>query len=224
MMPIYEIFEKCFRRARRLRNRGWILSRRIECAIRGVWPNPYRIYRVKPESVAFFQTGDLSKSIYTYSGRGAFDKFKPLVLGGDWDDEVTPISETVVYRGMHERFVECKPWEETVVHPDNWSEPHPNIGQRYRNRSLEEFSTIAKSRECLFKSLAEKGCLSQTEINGKFWDELTINIGSDGRLIRNSGGQHRLILARLLGLPSIPIRVLVVHAEWDRKRSGAFLD
>lgn len=44
-------------------------------------------------------------------------------------------------------------------------------------------------------------------------DELTINIGRDGQLIRNSGGRHRVSMARILGIEEIPARVLVRHPQ-----------
>jgi hypothetical protein len=44
---------------------------------------------------------------------------------------------------------------------------------------------------------------------------MAVLVGRDGSLIRNSGGLHRLIMSRLLGLETIPVRVLVEHAELD---------
>jgi hypothetical protein len=47
------------------------------------------------------------------------------------------------------------------------------------------------------------------------YTDFLVNIGRDGSIIRNNDGKHRIILARLLGIPSIRARVLVRHVEWQ---------
>lgn len=194
---------------------SYLSSKARISSIMGIVPNPYVIYHVDPAKIDYYQTGELSNPIYTYEGRGAFNKFKPMKLSGNWDQQVTPVKDTIVYRGLKQRFIDDLPWHETELHPNNWRETHPNIGGRYFHRSLSEFERIAGSREKLYESMLNRGYLSQRELNQSFWNELTINIGRDGKLIRNSGAQHRLIFSRLLKLPSIPVRVLIIHSEWS---------
>jgi len=197
-----------------------ITCRAITYDLKGKSPNPFRIFHVNPHSIKYFQTGDPTRSIYTYSGRGAFNKYTPKVLSGDWDLEVTPVEETLVYRGLHQRFVKGEPWDNNVLHPKNWCDTHPNIGYRYRNCSESDFNRITQSIEILYSKMAEEGYLSQMSNGGLFWEELTVNIGRDGTLIRNSSGQHRLIIAKLLNVPLISVRVLVVHSEWNGNFNG----
>lgn len=51
-----------------------------------------------------------------------------------------------------------------------------------------------------------------------------VNIGREGEVIRNNDGKHRIILARLIGIPCLEARVFVRHARWqsvrDRIRAG----
>ena len=38
--------------------------------------------------------------------------------------------------------------------------------------------------------------------------------------MRNNDGKHRIILARILGIPSVPARVLVRHRQWQIVRDA----
>ncbi len=42
-------------------------------------------------------------------------------------------------------------------------------------------------------------------------------IGRNGELIKMQRGRHRLSIAKLVGAPTIPIRILFVHPEWISK-------
>jgi hypothetical protein len=44
--------------------------------------------------------------------------------------------------------------------------------------------------------------------------EIGVAIGENGQLLRLPGGQHRAAIARVLGLPLLPVQVRLVHADW----------
>jgi hypothetical protein len=48
-------------------------------------------------------------------------------------------------------------------------------------------------------------------------DEVAVDIGRDGELLYFDG-KHRLSIAKLLDVESIPIRVVVRHREWQELR------
>ena len=58
------------------------------------------------------------------------------------------------------------------------------------------------------------------------WAEISernvgIAIGSGGEIYRVGPGQHRTVVAKLLGLPSIPCEVRLVHERWLRRMMDA---
>jgi hypothetical protein len=180
-----------------------------------ITPNPYRIHFVPPEEVKYVQTGSLTDPVFTASQYGRFNPYDAgRLVAGDWDHQVERVEDTVVYQGLFQRFIERRDWKDTLLHPSHLPETHPNIGRRYRGLTPDEFLRVVSFIDELYASLARIGCVCHKELGRCFWDELAVNITRTGELIRNSSGQHRLILARLLQLKYIPVRVLVVHADW----------
>ncbi len=45
-------------------------------------------------------------------------------------------------------------------------------------------------------------------------DEITVRIGRDGAFLKCRKGTHRLALARVLGIPSVPVVVDLFHWDW----------
>jgi hypothetical protein len=81
--------------------------------------------------------------------------------------------------------------------------------------SPQEASNRFAVLDALHVSLLRDGWLPHTEVGAPFLREMAVAIGRDGRVLRNSGGLHRLILSRIVGLETVPIRVLVEHPELD---------
>ena len=78
----------------------------------------------------------------------------------------------------------------------------------------------------LHASIRDRGYLSQEEIRSDgYWSkqpdavnaEVLVNIGRDGEIIFDEG-RHRLLLAKILSINEIPVRVLVRHPQWQKKR------
>jgi hypothetical protein len=178
--------------------------------------NPWRLYQVPVRQIEYFQTGSPGNPVYTYRGMGSFDKRCPGILGGPWDLEVTPICETLVYRGFHERFVTGIPWSDTCLNPEHVKCVHPSDGRRWTTAN---FAQLCSRYDKLFSSMEQNGW-RRSHYRESFYDHLTLNIGRDGRLIRNSSGQHRLIIARLLGIERAPARFLIVHEGWEGVTKG----
>ena len=181
------------------------------------WParGLFSLVWVPPEAVAYVQTGPPSAP-FTKRGRLP-DEAMGLRLGGDWDRAVTPITETGVYTGLYQRFVEGRPWRETCLHPEQFEREHPALSKKYRKLNERKFERKTTALDTLYHMLAEEGY--NTARGGRLpaTDEPAVNVTRDGALVRNTGGLHRLILCRLLNLPAVPVRVHVVHADWNGK-------
>lgn len=181
--------------------------------------NPYFVYYVSTEDIRYFQTGCIGQSPFTRLDRGTFDKYTPLRLDGNWDTQVTSIFETFVYQGLYQHFILKHPWDKTFLYPDNQPPCHPVIGMRWRNIDKKKFYIQTDYIEKLFISIAKRGCVSQNTLGGSFWDEITVNISRDGSFIRNSSGQHRLILSQILGISHVPVRFLIIHNKYNENIS-----
>jgi len=172
--------------------------------------DPYQFIKFSPSEISEVQTLSVDHPLAEHDGR--FYKYCPgRIIEGDWDLETTPIQEIPLYVGLRERFVEGKAWTETILHPDRYMINHPNLSERYCDYSTTEFRDRCEYLERLYNSLQKTGYVdpgTQDVLN-----ELAINVGRDGQLIRNSEGIHRLILAKLLDLDHVFARIHVVHAK-----------
>ncbi|AXR82842.1 hypothetical protein AArcMg_2853 [Natrarchaeobaculum sulfurireducens] len=172
--------------------------------------DPYGFVKLSPSEITHVQTLPVDHPLAEHDGR--FYKYCPgRLIDGDWDQAITPIEEAPLYLGLRERFVDGKPWDETLLHPNRYNISHPNLSERYNNYSVAEFHDRCEYLEKLYDSLETTGYSDPG--NRNTLNELAINVGSDGQLIRNSEGIHRLMLARLLDLDYVFARIHVVHPE-----------
>lgn len=134
------------------------------------------------------------------------------VLDGNWTRTV--LSEVGMFPVLRARFAEGRPWEETHYHRLFHSRlAHHGFG-RDGSRSWEEFrdSFLAKVDQ-LYLDIRDNGYRSQQSLGGLSEDEVEIVIGADGAL-QNVDGRHRLSIAKLLGIKTIPAIVNVVHRDF----------
>lgn len=58
-----------------------------------------------------------------------------------------------------------------------------------------------------------EGYQSQKMLDGRPDHEITVNIGRDGQFLYNSEGRHRLSIAKVLNVDSVPVLILGIHPE-----------
>lgn len=209
---------KTFRRAARKWIRGWPYIYDNEFArvamatmygrLRGrdLLVNPYTIYAISPNHVNWALT---TKS---YNNRRCFDYQHP----GDWDLRTVKIRDMRLFVGLHQRFVEQRPWKENVLAPHNmvsvdWPEP-----RQYIAFGEEQFLARAKALDSLWQSLNRNGNMGCGET--EFSDLLNVAIGRDGKLIRICSGLHRLIMSQFIGLHAVPVRISIIHEKCQGAR------
>lgn len=157
------------------------------------------------------------------------------VLPGDWDLDVrtVPFTNYPLYRGLHQRFIEEKPWTETEYQAiaESYVEKRVvagKVAEADREAAVAErlenldrlFATIKRDGYKTQKELAEAGdspvAASSNESKGH--DEIRVAINRQGRYM-SVDGRHRLTIARLAGVESVPVNVVARHAEWHAFRT-----
>ncbi|MCU4925465.1 hypothetical protein OB905_05610 [Halobacteria archaeon AArc-dxtr1] len=130
---------------------------------------------------------------------------------------------------FEQHFLDGVPWDETDCYRNR-------IEQLKRGESVPELDGPEQTVEAYESYLAywddvaqhirDDGYRSQRELRASqdfaarvptALGEIEVLIGRDGRLICNAG-KHRLTLAKLLGLDSVPVRIAVRHEHWQRVR------
>ncbi|SNR51469.1 hypothetical protein SAMN06264855_11147 [Halorubrum vacuolatum] len=146
------------------------------------------------------------------------------VIDGDWDQHAERFADRAVVRGLREHFEEGTPWRETALLAA-FREQLSRFGNAWGYRSIEGFEPRCREIERLYTSLSTDGYRRQETLAGRDRptladraDEINVDIGRDGTLYWRAYGQHRLAIAKLLDLESIPVLCHRRHRQWQAKR------
>jgi len=128
------------------------------------------------------------------------------IRGGDWDLKVKKFEKSTKFRYIKKYHESNKvPNKKEVVPEWQTSEQHLIKYER------------------LYQSIKKNGFKTQEEVSdGKgVLNEINILIGRDGKLIVKSGF-HRVSIAKVLNLDSVPIYIKARHEDWQRLRDEAW--
>jgi hypothetical protein len=160
------------------------------------------------------------------------DKWKHLgeVRGGNWDELAEPIEASAVYVSLIQRFENGASWEETPVYRRARERIRRGGSSWNGCRTVEELDERTRAVDELFREIRTRGYEPQSEVFGEPPEQLLLNrrfnrsktdvavsIGRNGEPILTDG-HHRLAIAQVLELESIPIRVVVRHRRWENVR------
>lgn len=194
-------------------------------------PDPYNLIAVNPKNIEYWADPEL-RSEFTFS------EFGTQIVGGDWDtarlySRPGQTRYRKMERSLEEHFNEGIPWEETEIY--HYVLNNKNVF-RYDREYLE---TRLEELDELQGHMSRNGYKSQRELRGDDAaplssssdhaeipsyappeiHEIAIAITRDGGLAWFFAGHHRLLLAKVIGLESVPVRVVVRHEEWQAVRS-----
>jgi len=162
-----------------------------------------------------------------------FDRRKNvgLILGGDWDKNKKPYERNIVYKSLVDRFCNETSWEETDLYQIcverlkmGYSSYGCDTEEEFKNDRLDQI-------EQLYESINNNGYLPKSQLSEQkrrhhlspnekaVLDEVCVNIGRSGEFIfNNTGGQHRLAIAKILDIEKIPVIPIVRHCGWESVR------
>lgn len=134
--------------------------------------------------------------------------------GGDWDiARRLPIDDTPKYTAMRQRFVEGRAWEDTdlfkQIYAVRFGRGEVIRGCKTWDELVEQYGTVV---DALYEDMRANGF--RERIDGALPSLPEIYIGRDGEPIVTNQGNHRVAIAKLLGLPWILARVRMMHADF----------
>jgi hypothetical protein len=172
-----------------------------------------KIYWVHPHKIVFSSLQEF----------GLHD-FKGHILGGDWDRLEKRFDTLDLYQAIKQVCIEKNSWTDTVFYQRALDDlKNDRFELNYKDeRDLDE---KCRKIEALYRSIQSNGYVSQKELflAGQIQDplvaeeEIMVSIGRFGDLLF-SDGAHRLVIAKLLGVPAIPVKVTVRHKDWIKFR------
>jgi len=149
------------------------------------------------------------------------------VVDGDWDRAREPFDERPVARAIDQRFREGRAWAETPLRA-HFADQLERFGTAWGHPSMAGFDERCARIDRLYESMRADGYRLQSELRGGTdvgtpvprFDEINVDVGREGEVLWRSYGQHRLAIAKLLGLEAVPTLVHRRHAEWQAVRDA----
>lgn len=171
--------------------------------------NPSKTYWINPKRITKWISPKNQKGIFTS------EKIRGKNVGGNWDlRNYEVITKTEFYKAFSKRVKEGINWQDTKYYQQLLSQietgNHLN-GIENKNDLDEHCKYLDSFYEKIKTELYDlnRDCYKQ---NFPF-SEIDVNIGRNGEYVLRDG-IHRLVIAKLLEIPNIPIRVFARHQEW----------
>lgn len=178
-------------------------------------PHPDKIYWISPEEILYHTNYGSDDKIRN----NVFDmrKDRGAVYDGDWDKTNFRFVDLMIYKAFEKHIQKNTPWNETEFYKDLLS--GIDSGEiRWGCKNKADVDRRFEYFDELIKSIREKGYISNKDLSEKDSHvretEITVNIGRNGEFLFQNG-RHRLSIAKILGMKSIPIQILVRHKEWQ---------
>lgn len=138
-----------------------------------------------------------------------------LVVAGDWDLDTHPLSSKPKIQACADHFIQGLSWDQTGIF--ELAAQKIRSGEAYDGCiSMADVAGRYRQLDEMYEAL-ESGqpYLTMAELNGKRNTRekggVHIHIGRNGEPIFGGGGNHRLAIAQILGLESIPVQLGIVH-------------
>jgi hypothetical protein len=135
-----------------------------------------------------------------------------FITDGDWDLRTRPHEMRPV---VIELFVEGRLPQQTAEYQKlaAWIDDG-RFGWTKGCRTREDLDHYFDALIGTYERIRDDGYLTQCELGSDGSDEIRIAIDRHGDPCVFGGGTHRLAIARVLGIPEVPVLVKRVHATW----------
>lgn|GEM_PF-2294112 len=172
--------------------------------------HPYRVLRISPW---------ISAWAYARGRRGLAH-----VEGGDWDLCPSDVDTDEEFRALQAVLGDGLAWEQTDWYRRVRSEL--DAGRPwFRLTTVEQLDRHCRRHEVVWQSMRQHGFLTQDRLRAignpggqpRSYSEIVVSITREGGF-QFADGRHRLCMARLLDLPTIPVQVACRHERWMERR------
>lgn len=190
-------------------------------------PSPSRVLAVPPALVArhtnFRPNGEQRELRNRVFGPAVLPG---TVLDGEWDRDCPPFEDLLAYQSIRDRVLRGTPWRETAYFAESMRDIEAGR-PLWDSHNAEELEARFHYVDSLVDSIRLHGLRLQHHVGARqdptrrYSDEVEVNIGRDGDILFQDG-RHRMCIAKVLGVPSIPVKIRVRHLLWQQFREHLF--
>lgn len=175
----------------------------------GIMPQPFEIIRVPPHLITLSKTPEFPSKWQRFLLSQV--ECRGIIRDGNWDQLTIAFSASIKSKAINEHFREKLPWKDTAYF-GAYQNQATTESKQYQ--SWEEFEKYYLQRmDRLFRKIEKESLKDQHILGGNHSEEIEISVSRAGTLILSGEGNHRLAIAQLLNLKSIPVVVMYWHAK-----------
>lgn len=139
------------------------------------------------------------------------------ILTGTYDLKRIRLEDDVKHRSIWQRYVEGRRWEDTDIFRDQYPRRFAAGGMVRGAATIEDLARQYYDRvDGLFAHMKEHGF--RLTVDGRPVPLPNLHIGHDGELLTGNNGNHRVAMAKIIGLKKIHCRVQSIHASAPSSR------
>lgn len=155
----------------------------------------------------------------------------PRIRGGDWDkmtgcDDIRaydsdkgqslfPFQNYDLYQSMYNHFVHGYDWSDTEFYSIAVDKIKKGKSYWHGCTTIEDIENRCEYIDQLYVDMIDNGYRSASQdLNRSPQTEVVVDITRDGEIVMDDG-RHRLIIAKILNIDTIPVWVLVRHEQWQ---------
>lgn len=140
-----------------------------------------------------------------------------IIKSGDWDLTDRKFDDSPLFAALRSHFLEGVPFSESELYRSIVHQTEKGIAL-WGCRTKAEYDARCESINELYYRIRDHGYKTQEELGeSNLLHEINLKVGRQGELLFEEG-EHRLAIAKLLGIKSVPVIITKRHSEWVRFR------
>lgn len=168
---------------------------------------PEKIIWVRPDDITCKISPSTDLSLYCND-----------IFPGDWDLHTMELGRIVKHRSIVQHFQDAVDWQDTDLFKDIYTRMF-ECGETVKG--LENISALKlyyeRHFDGLYEDIKEQGFRVVVDEDGRM-NIPHVHIARDGRILFGNNGNHRLAIAKILGVERIPCHVRARHLVWQQLR------
>jgi hypothetical protein len=185
-------------------------------------PHPFEFINIDPNWIGF------RTKIHSETKEATGTKVHDIctIRDGDWDlnrTMKTDLDHDFLFNAVFQRYFHGTEWRETgIIQVKLRALAKSPTGVIDGCRSEADFVARYARLDEVFAAIYKHGFQSQDMLEkGRIEEEMFVSIGRFGTVFFSAGGNHRLAIAKLLKLPTIPCLVMTRHTAWQDAKEQA---
>jgi 2-polyprenyl-3-methyl-5-hydroxy-6-metoxy-1,4-benzoquinol methylase len=187
--------------------------------------NPARIYLISPDRITYHTNylENSSAKAMPFAKRVFDSKMRGKVVDGNWDITPYKFTDLTIYKSFKKRIEDRVEWQNTEFYKGMLTLAKSGV-YRWGVKNKDDLDKRCEYLDSLYQSIKNDGYHLNRDICNKTadYDEIDVNIGRNGEYLFQNG-VHRLSVAKILGIKSVPVMVFVRHKKWVEFRQFVVL-